>query len=418
MIRTISFLMCLIMIATALCGCGNTILKSKTPESSAIVFVVGVHENFPYNSALSSFRDDIYDSCYSYGEVTFVVVDGSSYLGPSYNIEPPKANVDKTKRDMMAEKNTQTIIKSISTLAAKTAEVDTLSAISIAADKINSSDCVNKKITVVDSCLSTAGLLNFAASQLIEDSPEHIVAQLKERNSIPNLKGVEVEVIGIGQTCGDQEPLTDQFKYKLIAIWEAIFKATGANVTINSTPLAVIEPENELPKVSSITVVSDYLIHNVETAPETEAIQPTIEPAVTEPVIPEVIRIDEKSIKFNSNMDTFVNEQQAIEALKPIAEILRANPQLNIYLAGMTASTGGDGIYLSEQRAKAVERLLINMGCNDEQIESIGLGRSPNHLRVNDTDAYGNLIEEKAKMNRAVFLFAKDSDTAKKLGLE
>ena len=71
----------------------------------------------------------------------------------------------------------------------------------------------------------------------------------------------------------------------------------------------------------------------------------------------------------------------------------------------------------SLERAKTVKSLLLEMGAADTQVSCVGLGRSENFLRVNDLDKDGNLVESKAKLNRAVFLFGADSDTAKKLEL-
>lgn len=424
--KTIISLVLLLALCFTFSGCG--IFTSEPIEPVATVLIVGAHSNFPYQGSLSSLTDSIYESCYTYGTVTIVVADGEPYVAADYNVKKPKANVDKSKRKMLAEEKTATIVKKIFSCTAKIPELDTLSALALAADKLNASDCSVKKIILADSGLSTTGLLNFASSQqLIEENPESIVEQLVDRKSLPNLSGVNVEVIGLGQTSGDQTSLTPSLKAQLTEIWQAILSSSGATVTINTTPLkAATESEQSLPAVSTITVIKDSLTFTVPSYIEETSVEetmPTEETPVTPaettvtPVIDEVVRFDETSIKFKSNTAELADKDKAAAALKPIGKILKDKPDLTVYLAGMTASTGGDGKHLSLERAEAVKSLLLDMGANEEQISCVGLGRAENFLRVKDLDNDGNLVESKAKLNRAVFLFGADSDTAKKLGL-
>lgn len=425
--KTIISLVLLLALCFTFAGCGDLFHPTEPTEPVATVLVLGAHSNYPYFGSFSYLTDSIYESCYSYGSVTIIVADGEPYVAADFNVKKPKANVDKSKRKMLAEENAATIIKKLYSFAAKTPEVDTLSALTIAGDKLNASDCSVKKVILDDSGLSTTGLLNFRQSQLIDEDPESIVKQLEDRKAIPNLGGVDVEVIGLGQTSGEQTALTPELKAQLTEIWKAILSSSGASVTINTTPLkATTESEQSLPAVSTITVIKDSLTFTVPSYIEETSVEetmPTEETPVTPaettvtPVIDEVVRFDETSIKFKSNTAELADKDKAAAALKPIGKILKDKPDLTVYLAGMTASTGGDGKHLSLERAEAVKSLLLDMGANEEQISCVGLGRAENFLRVKDLDNDGNLIEQKAKLNRAVFLFGSDSDTAKKLGL-
>ena len=425
--KTIISLVLLLALCFTFAGCGDLFHPTEPTEPVATVLVLGAHSNYPYFGSFSYLTDSIYESCYSYGSVTIIVADGEPYVAADFNVKKPKTNVDKSKRKMLAEENAATIIKKLYSFAAKTPAVDTLSALTIAGDKLNASDCSVKKVILDDSCLSTTGLLNFASSQLIEEDPANIVKQLEDRKSLPNLSGVNLEVIGLGQTSGDQTALTTALKAQLTAIWQAILSSSGATVTINTTPLkATTESEQSLPAVSTITVIKDSLTLTVPTYVEETSVEettPTEETPVTPietpvtPFIEEVVRFDETSVKFKSNTAELADKDKATAALKPIGEILKNNPDLTVYLAGMTASTGGDGKQLSLERAKTVKSLLLDMGAKEKQVSCVGLGRTENFLRVNDLDSDGNLVENKAKLNRAVFLFGSDSETAKKLGL-
>ena len=424
--KTIISLALLLALCFTFTGCGDLFHPTKPTEPVATVLVLGAHSNYPYFGSFSYLTDSIYESCYTYGTVTIIVADGEPYVAADYNVKKPKANIDNSKRKMLAEENAATIIKKLYSFAAKTPEVDTLSALTIAGDKLNASDCSVKKVILDDSGLSSTGLLNFASSQLIEEDPANIVKQLEDRKAIPNLNGINVEVIGLGQTSGDQTALTTALKAQLTAIWQAILSSSGATVTINTTPLTINYSKASLPAVSTITIIKDSLVFTAPTYVEETSVEETtpaeetpvtpIETPVT-PVIEEVVRFDETNVKFKSNTAELADKEKAVTALKPIGEILKNNPDLTVYLAGMTASTGGDGKQLSLERAKTVKSLLLDMGAKEKQVSCVGLGRTENFLRVNDLDSDGNLVENKAKLNRAVFLFGSDSETAKKLGL-
>ncbi len=424
--KTIISLALLLALCFTFTGCGDLFHPTKPTEPVATVLVLGAHSNYPYFGSFSYLTDSIYESCYTYGTVTIIVADGEPYVAADYNVKKPKANIDNSKRKMLAEENAATIIKKLYSFAAKTPEVDTLSALTIAGDKLNASDCSVKKVILDDSGLSSTGLLNFASSQLIEEDPANIVKQLEDRKAIPNLNGINVEVIGLGQTSGDQTALTTALKAQLTAIWQAILSSSGATVTINTTPLTIKDSKASLPAVSTITIIKDSLVFTAPTYVEETSVEETtpaeetpvtpIETPVT-PVIEEVVRFDETNVKFKSNTAELADKEKAVTALKPIGEILKNNPDLTVYLAGMTASTGGDGKQLSLERAKTVKSLLLDMGAKEKQVSCVGLGRTENFLRVNDLDSDGNLVENKAKLNRAVFLFGSDSETAKKLGL-
>lgn len=345
-----------------------------------------------------------------------------------YTINPPDTWVDNTKRRQIAADNTQVILNQIATAEASTPETDTLTAICMAADVLQSKTEAKKFLCIDDSFLSTTGLLNFASSNLLEQDPDIIVEQLEERFAIPDLSGVDVMVMGMGQTCGKQTPLGSAYEHRLEAIWTAIFEASNyASLSIDHSPIGGDEPQTAL-SVSTVTVITDVLTFDKPEEAETEneiveEITPTLElPIETEKkgeqLLPEVVRFDETTVKFVGNSDTFENPELAAKTLEPVARLLQDYTNLNVILVGMTASVGGDGIELSLKRAEAVKSILVEADVDETQIRCVGLGRTDNFLRVDDTDANGNLIESMAKLNRSVFLFEEESDTAKKLNIQ
>ena len=108
---------------------------------------------------------EIYNACFTYGDLSAVVVDGEPFVAADYHISPPKANVDSAKKKQIAADNTDQIIAELSDIAGETPEVDTLAAIQLSAKALQSTDKGNEKTMLIyDSGLSTtSSLLNFAS---------------------------------------------------------------------------------------------------------------------------------------------------------------------------------------------------------------------------------------------------------------
>lgn len=382
------------LLLALLAGCG----AGETEESTAVCFVLGRHDHFPVVS-VSQFYTDVYDACYSYGSVSAVSVSGRSQVAANYDITPPSVRVDADKRRQLAEGSTAAVLRVLQDISADTPEVDTLGAITLGRDLLVKKDAGRKSLVIVDSMLSTTSLLDFSAAGLIEQAPEEIVAQLEQRHAIPDLSGIEVRVMGLGQTAGEQPELSADYAYKLREIWTAILDASGClSLEFDPTPLGGAAPEG-MPAVSVVPVVADALSFSASA------------------VLPDVIRFDETAVRFNGDSAAFSDPAQAWEALAPVASVLRDAPETEIVLAGMTASAGDDGVSLSLSRAETVKEFLTEAGVNPARITCVGLGRAGNCLRVNDLDENGQLVESLAKRNRAVFLFLKDSPTAKAVGI-
>jgi outer membrane protein OmpA-like peptidoglycan-associated protein len=402
----VAVIMC---VSTLLTGCGkgssgSSTATSKVPDSpQSISMVMGVHKYFPVLSLnTESVYSQIYNACYTYGDVSAFVVDGDPYAVCSYNIAEPDKNIDSAKRKQIASSNTEQIMSVLSTASAKTPEIDTLSAISKSADALHSTAGeADLSMIIYDSGVSTTSLLNFATQNIIDEPVDSIVSQLESYHAIPDLTGIDVVWIGLGQTCGDQENLTSNYKYKLQERWAAILEAGGAaSVTFDKTPLTAEEYSGELPECSTVPVVVDSL---------------ELSELVTEDEMPEVIKWDGNSnIQFLSDSAEFVDSETAKSELEPIADYLVAHPEESVYIFGMTATVkGGDlGIDLAKDRANTCKASLIASGVNEDQVITVGLGQLDNPLRTSDVDENGDQIEESAQKNRAVIFVKNGSQLA------
>lgn len=402
--------MAMSMIAVTMCsailltGCGTDKDRQKANKTSdlpqSVSMVLGRHAYFPDISLnTESVYSKIYDACYTYGDVSAFVVDGDPYAACHYQLKAPDKKVDSAKRKQLAKNNTKQILSSITDVSAKTPEIDTLTAITKSADTLHSTaGDAQLSMIVYDSGLSTASLLNFAAQNIIEEPVENIIAQLEDLHAIPDLEGIDVVWIGLGQTCGEQTDLTPNYKYKLEEIWRAILKAGGAgSVSFDKTQLSDKEYAGNLPECTVVPVVADSL---------------DIKELAVQEQLPEVIKWDSNSnIKFVGDEDVFIDPEKAMEELNPIAEYLKARPDEVMYVFGTTATdvSGDLGIELSKARAETCKNSLIGAGVNENQILTFGIGQLAHPLRVNDVDVNGNQIEELAQKNRAVIFVRQDS---------
>ena len=392
--KVLSILLVILSVFTsifAFSGCSKN--NSSPTEPQNLALVLGNHQNFPKLSLTNqAIYSAIYAACYSYGKVTATVSDGTPYIAADYNISKPDAKVDNAKRKQIAKQNTEQIILECSTAYAKTPEIDTLTAISKAADSISSTS-ERKTLLVFDSGLSTNGLLNFASQNLFDASPELIVEQLKEMNAIPRVDGLNIIFTGLGQTCGSQKALSESHKAKLENIYTSILEEGGATVTVNREPLSNEESAADLPSCSVVPVVEDKLDIGSEA--------------------PEVVKFDDEKISFVADKAEFIDEKEAYEALTPVSELLNNDHNLNVLIVGSTASAGtAEGCRnLSLKRAKKVKEVLIDMGVSSSQLQTYGAGQDSTPLRVNDI-INGQFVESEAKKNRAVYVINADSDLA------
>ena len=392
----VSLIICAFVMSGILTGCSsgimgiNTEAKEESMSPQSVSLVVSGHKYFPKLSLSDKLYSRIYNGCYTYGDVSAVVVDGDPFLAFNYTIKEPDANVDSAKKKQIDTGNTEQIMSVLSNLSGKTPEADLLSAIHMSADMLHSTESTTEKTMVIyDSGLSTTGMLDFAAKNLIDTPAESIVAQLKEIHEIPDLTDVHVLWLGCGEVCGEQQKLSEDYKYKLKAIWEEILIEGGASgVDFQHSESSGEEPDTELPDCSTVSVIEEPM-------------------DIDDNRMPEITRWDgESSVRFKGDLAEFVDVAAAKEDLRPAAEYLAANPTESVYIFGMTATItgGGSGIEIAEARANACKDVLKEYGVNDKQMTVVGLGQIDNPLRVDDVDENGNQIEELAQKNRAVVM--------------
>lgn len=131
--------------------------------------------------------------------------------------------------------------------------------------------------------------------------------------------------------------------------------------------------------------------------------------------------INDTQIQFVAESDKFIDEAQAREVLKPVAEAILKHPESYVLLAGTTATDGkqADRVKLSNRRAEAVKKLLVSAyKVPESQLKTVGLGFEADPFeRGQDRDASGKFVESEGRKNRRVVVMdAKDPIAQQILG--
>ncbi len=377
-------------------GCSET-----NNDEVALAVVVGPRSNepdIPLNAV--SIKNAIYNSCYTYGSVAFITCDGSPKVVYQTNIpKPDKSGLSENKKRSIADRYTGQLLHELSIIQPTVPEADTLKAVNYASKTLSgSSESADKVLVVMDNGLSTTGYLDFTKDLLYADTQD-IVNALKDARAIPDLQGISVVWMYLGQTAAPQEELSEAQKYKLEDVWRAILTEGGADRIEFTDDIASDMPDADYPEVSVVDV-------------QDRSIQVDTEEPIT------TIILDNSSVRFVGDKAEFVNYGEASGVLKQYAELLLQHPDNVVYVIGTTATGAADFCNeLSENRANAVKEVLVFHGVPEKQLITIGLGyKDPWHIE--DLDENGNQIEKYACQNRKVLIVDVNSVEAAKLNRE
>lgn len=394
-----SAIMIMLVAVMLLCtGCTgelkNLLGQAEEVKETAVVFALGAHANFPQVN-YNQFRDEVYAAAYSHGELHAITVDGEPKLTVSYDVIKSSKNISEMKRKQLAEECADVFLSRCCGLAAENPEIDTLSALNMAADILSDSAAEEKVIVVVDSFLSTTGLLNYAENDIFNIDPAFIIEYLRSEYVLPDLTGVRLEVYGMGETAGEQERLSDSVKNKHIELWRAILEETGAVVNIHQKPIGGAEPSKELPHCSIIEIREEP-----KPLPDRDDIY-----------------VYREGLKFKPDRAELVNPAEARRTLAPLIEEMEKDKDLAFSIFGSTATVGTkEGCdRLSLDRARVCKDLLEDMGADPDRLFVFGLGQRICEVREEDVDSRGRLIPDKAALNRAIFIAVRGTDEADSL---
>lgn len=368
--------------------------QTETPQPIAEVIIVGAHANATApdfsNEAFRKEMETVYKSC---GEVTVVSVDGQTSITSKTTTFGTDRKLPEKNLTQLAEKHTDEYVNEIlRNVRAKTPEADYVEALHVASGILESTECSEKRLTIMGSLLSTKGVLSYVENPELLDGGEanKIIKELQRARAIPNLNEVTVNLYA-SNTTAPQESLSYKQADMLQEHYKAICKAAGAKVNFHkSTNKGRMKNYTKLPKVTTVDITTDKVSFTG------------------------AVKFSDEELSFIADQAVFASEAEARTRLQPIAAYLTEDTQRHVLVAGTTASGTEEFCQnLSQERADAVKKILVDYGAEENQITCMGLGFK-NIFHVKDLEK-GELVEEKARQNRAVYIVDRYSEEGKAL---
>ncbi len=402
--KIIALILAFILVGATFTGCSG---KASNQEASNTVYIVGRHANAQPPAINNSTIESSVQSAIDNNTLLSVIeLDGNPTVEKdnrfTFNL---KKNVSSAIKKKYVSKMTNKVIECFDNLTPKVAEVDILKAIEIAANELNSSDANTdyaKHIVVYSTGVQTTGLIDMTKFNILslKETVDEVVEQLSAKQALPNLDGITIDWYNLNQVSGEQKELTAEMKANNEYLWGTLIAKAGGKVDFKSDNAIADNRTNYDVGVSVVPVAEDSL--NIEEYNKDSSV---------------IFTTDE--IAFESDSVEFVDEEQASQAVTKIINYMLYNKDYNLLLAASTATVPPQNKCesFSKKRAEAVKSLIISRSDNQidsSRITTLGMGYE-NPYHVSDTSKNGNLIEEKAKQNRAVYAMNRDSMEAKQL---
>lgn len=373
-------------------ACGQA-SSASTQTPVAVAVVLGNRQNTKKpnlnGSALNSLvQQAIKSACF----ISWTVVDGQPQCKNEYKISAPStAGLSETQINRIYTQETSSTLSNMAATKAETPEADVLQAIDIASRSLSDApQGASKQLIVLDSGLSTAGALNFTTSDFLDADSNVAINHLAANKDIPDLSGITVTFVGLGDVSLPQQQLTGPEADNLKSIWTGIVKKGGGKVNILNSLSGEAGPITGYPvvtPVSGLTVATTSFDNSSA--------------------------VVFRNILFTGDSAKYVDIQAATSALQPAASYMKAHPDYSILLIGTTAGDGDKDycLNLSKARAEAVRATLISMGISGDRITTVGQGYE-DEWHLPDVSS-GYLIESVAALNRKVVLLDASSAGAK-----
>lgn len=396
---------CLAASAVGLTGCGSQTSAEETSGMNAVCYAIAPTANSQgLNMSSPLVQDTIYDTILEYGYISVLVVDGEPEMvaADSYDIDAQykKASKEKLKTDARAKATN--LIAYMESQVANDAQVDYLEGLRMAVRSLSSLKGYDSKtIVVIGTGLSTQGTLNFQ-NNLLSVEPEAVLDQLEEKNEIPDFTGITVVWQQMGDVASPQEDLSQTQRKRLQEIWGGIVERGNGTFVFNDIMANPVDTEVSYPAVDTVELPTESPVGFDEVMFHTE----------DEGILEEPVMLTEEQVSFVPDKATYLNEEEAVATIQPIADYLIEHEQITVLLAGTTAGDE-DSDYtmaLSQERADAVRDTLIKLGVDESRIVTVGLGSS-NPWHVYAAGYEGSI----ASGNRKVVLLDASSDTAKEI---
>lgn len=393
----------LVMVMT-LTGCpSNAQTNENVDEKPAVCYVIANTANaqgIDYHSPLV--QDLVTECARNYGMVAIVNADGNSqFMGQmSMDVDDRYKNASPDRLEKDAQDRAAQVLSYMGTLVADDPEVNYLEALRLACRAMSGLDGFTaKKIVVLGTGLSTAGnYLNFRDG-LLSAEPAVIADMLEEREAIPDFNGCVVYWQGMCDTAAPQKDLTPAQRNRVEEIWREIITRGGGTLIVSDHISKSANASIDYPEVSVIDLPGEVPMNY--TGGE-----------ITEDMSRQPIFLGEDQVQFVEGEAVYLNEEEAVKTIRPIAEYLLDHPDVRMLLIGTTAGdvTDEESIRLSCARGETVCGTLEALGVEADRLIAMGLGSDdPWHI------ANAGYTGPMASANRKVVLLDATTDQAKEI---
>lgn len=219
-----------------LTGC-SVKAEEKTPSTDLVVVALQ-GSNMPAASAevLDPYLEEAVSAEIG-SSFTLIVADGMPFNRGHVTWSSRESLNEAHWKDEKEERISQCI--DILNQKAKAPETDLLGALDLASRALKDGDAVQKNLIIVHNGVTTAGSLSFIGADLAaldESAIQDLIAQLTEKPVLPDLTGVQVDWIYLGEGIAPQESASSQIRANLQKLWKTVLETSGADtVTFKST---------------------------------------------------------------------------------------------------------------------------------------------------------------------------------------
>ncbi len=375
--RIVHLTAALIALMALVSGC--SLLGEDTPNPHAgppVALIVTARANQPavltdHGTPVGNVIDDLVAD---QSTVTVIRTDGSPTVVATVNLQNTANSGARTNYAAMLRNK---LAKAITTSTATAPEADQITALALAARSTGG----RGRVVVVDTGLMTAPPIRMQQGVLSPDTnTADLMQALTSAGALPNLTGVNITWIGMGDTARPQPELDLAARARLQGFWKNLLIKAGANVTFNSAVVPDAPTRTGLPPVTPVDVTK-------------------VDPGLT-------IELGATTLDFHEGTAEFADQTRAENTLAGLATSLDNGGYRHLHITGTTARWGSTSyqIDLSTQRAEQTARTLARLGYQGT-ITTEGLGSQfPEY--VPDHEADGTLDPVRAQQNRLVIIQA------------
>ena len=198
-------------------------------KTGPVVFAVSGRQDSPAPALTGTMQAAAMKAVDIGAAIGLVDVDGHPHLIAASAFSDPDAGnsiaLNQDRVNFLGQ-----LASAVAAIRAANPHVDVLDALDTAGRAVRAACSHGGTVYLKDSGLSEIGVMDFRQPGLLEAMPSEIVASLTAEHELPDLKGVAVVLVGVGDTAPPQPPLSIAESNNLIAIWSAIAKRRRSHV--------------------------------------------------------------------------------------------------------------------------------------------------------------------------------------------